>query len=195
MKFIKDFLAYRCASKPERLCHKSRRRLAVRVQASAWFKRYGKYPVLGMWMDGAGQGEGRDKTPCRMEFPNIEEALSFINALRLSRWECVDFDLSHDALTNEDALAIGFYNETSAQAQGVFSFYCNAVAGNAAKEKSAEITLRAEELRYLREDADTEYFKEFFLDYRGILGGGEYVMDAEERAAALANPRIAHLVR
>ena len=159
------------------------------VKASAWFRRFGEYPVSLYWLDFAEQS----KKPVLDSFPNMMQALLFLNKLESSRFPSSYRTLNEDASTNTEKLQVIWISGSTNQAIGVVSFLPNIIAEGEAKDREQESARTAEELRYLREDADEDYFREAYIEIHEMMSSEPLELTEDERAAVLANPRIAHL--
>ncbi|HCI6411289.1 TPA: hypothetical protein NPO92_000885 [Klebsiella quasipneumoniae subsp. quasipneumoniae] len=197
MGFITDFLARRQANKLMRAmsnyaadAEREARIFSQAFKDSAWNKRFGKYPVSLLWADFAEQ----PVKPAQAHFPTVLDALLWCNRLGerfgLDRVK----ELNDDHLTNDEKIQIIWFSVTTGKALGMVSFLPNVVAEGKSQEWADEQAREAEALLYLREDADEEYFRELYLEMRGVLSGELVEITPEEREAALANPKIAHLV-
>lgn len=197
MGFITDFLVRRQANKLMRAMsnfaaeadHETRT-FAQAFKDSAWNKRFGKYPISLLWADFSEQ----PVKPVQANFPTVLDALLWCN--RFGEQFGLDRvrELNDDHLTNDEKVQIFWYSATSSKALGMVSFLPDMVAECKAQDREDEQARETEALRYLREDADENYFRELYLEMRGVLSGELMEITAEERAAALANPKIAHLV-
>ncbi len=159
------------------------------VKASAWFRRFGDYPVSVQWLEFA----ELPHSIALESFPSTLEALLFMNELERSRFPNSYRTLNEDALTDSEKLMITWSSACTGNVLGVFTFLSNFVAEGEAKDRAESSARDAEELRYLREDADEVYFREAYIEIHEMFTGEPLELSEDELAAVLANPRIAHL--
>ncbi|EMD0638892.1 hypothetical protein VPZ60_004308 [Salmonella enterica] len=158
------------------------RDFALRVKATDFYRDWGDYIDAVLYLD---KTRGETKT-AMTKVDTLTEALLLVNQLRRNMM----FDgkqALHIEQRNTESLDIIVSDEKT----GAPLLIC-AVLGSYIKkgeaamaEEKAEI-LR-EELRFLREEADEDHFRELYVEQ-------PYTLTADERSAALQNPRIAHLV-
>ncbi|HED5644879.1 hypothetical protein KWH86_16625 [Enterobacter cloacae] len=159
------------------------------VKSSAWFHRFGEYQVSITWKSfSETQPESYYES-----FPNILEALLFLNRLEESRFQDGYRALKEDEMTDSEKLDVLWFSRSTNEALGVAIFMPNLQAEWKKQDSDEESAKLAEELRYLREEADEEYFRSVYIDLHKMMTDEPFELNDAQRAAVLSNPRIAHL--
>ena len=132
-------------------------------------------------------------------FDTFAEAVPFISALRFEHWKAVSWQRieSKEPMTFDDPgkrLCFSFFQLPAGAPVGALMIAGDVMAALERQQAQEEKAQRQDQLKYLREECDPDYFNEMYLNATGIMTGLPFELTEDERAAALANPRIRHLV-
>lgn len=129
------------------------------VKSSAWYKRFGEYQVSISWRSFS---EEQFKTSIE-SFPNMIQAFLFLNRLEESQFENGYRALKGNELNDSEKLDVLWISRSTNELLGVAVFMPNLHAEWRKQDQELESAKSEDELRFLREEADEDYFRSVYI--------------------------------